>query len=88
MSTDDFEDSLPAKFLILRGQFQTLQDHCQRSAESQGERIGTVERDLRAYREQLDLFRQRTIALESRLVGAVAVVAGAVGVIELLRLVL
>jgi len=85
---EDFESSLPAKFLVLRGQFETLHDHCVRSAETQGERLGAIEQDLRGYREQLDLLRQRAIALESRLMGALAVVGGAVGVIELLRLVL
>lgn len=91
----DFERSIEGRFLILRGQFVALANDCQRSSESQGERLGRIEQDLRAYREAIDHVksRQETIeikltTMESRLVGALAVLTGAVGIVELLRQIL
>lgn len=91
----NFESSLEAKYLILRGQFSALAADCQRSSEVQGERIGRLEQDLRATRENCDLLRQRQehnemkiSTLEGRLMGGLAVLTGAVGIIELLRQIL
>lgn len=91
----DFESSLEAKYLVLRGQLSSLATDCQRSSEAQGERIGRLEQDLRACRENYDLFRQRQehnemkiSILESRLLGGLAVLTGAVGIVELLRQIL